>query len=25
MDGANLGSGSLYQFVRRAVGRYARG
>jgi hypothetical protein len=24
MDGANLGSGSLYEFVRRAVGRYAR-
>jgi hypothetical protein len=24
MDGANLGSGSLYEFVRRAVRRYAR-
>ena len=24
MDGANLGSGGLYEFVRRAVGRYAR-
>jgi hypothetical protein len=24
MDGANLGSDSLYEFVRRAVGRYAR-
>jgi hypothetical protein len=24
MDGANLGSSSLYEFVRRAVGRYAR-
>jgi hypothetical protein len=25
MDGANLGSDSLYEFVRRAVRRYARG